>query len=178
MVIFHGGRSRDRIVRLGSDYTTASLLMFIDRCGTAALRWNPLHRTQNAKPKPISVPMWKHIFIVLLIAASVFASAHLKRVPAGPAAEFRCRLPDIVCDACRGAVTAELKKEPGIRDVHFEGEDRKELVVTHSAQRTPASLRASLARIGYPPEVLDGDPSKAVSHQKCVCPVERAKQQQ
>ena len=177
MLIFHGGQSRDRIVRLGSDYTTASLLMFIDRCG-AALRWNSLLRTQNTKPKPISVPMWKHILTVLLIAASVFASAHLKRVPAGPDAEFRCRLPDIVCDACRGAVTAELKKETGIRDVHFEGEDRKELVVTHSAQRTSASLRASLARIGYPPEVLDGDPSKAVSHQKCVCPMERAKQQQ
>lgn len=122
--------------------------------------------------------MWKYILIVLLIAASVFASAYIKRVPAGPDAEFRCRLPDIVCDACRGAVTAELKNESGIRDVRFEGEDRKELVVTHSAQRTPASLRASLARIGYPPEALDGDPSKAVSHQKCVCPVERAKQQQ
>lgn len=122
--------------------------------------------------------MYKHILIVLLIAASVFASARMKRVPEGPDAEFRCRLPDIVCDACRGAVTAELKKEAGIRDVRFEGADRKELVVTHSARRTPESLRISLAHIGYPAEALDGDPSKAVSHQKCVCPVERAKQQQ
>lgn len=123
--------------------------------------------------------MFKHILIILLIAASVVASTHLKRsVPEGPAAEFRCRLPDIACDACRGSVIAELKKEAGIHDVRFEGEDRKELVVTHSSRRTAESLRASLAHIGYPAEALDGDPSKALSHQKCVCPVERAKQQQ
>jgi copper chaperone CopZ len=137
---------------------------------------------QTNKPKPISAPMWKHILIVLLIvlliAASVFASAHMKRTPEGPDAEFRCRLPDIVCDACRGSVTAELKKEAGIRKVRFEGEDRKELVVTHSSRRTPESLRSSLARIGYPAEALDGDPSKAISHQKCVCPAQSTKTRQ
>ena len=71
-------------------------------------------------------------------------------------------------------MTEELKKEAGIRAVRFEGEDRKELVITHSAGRTPESLRVSLARIGYPPEALDGDANKAVSHQKCVCPAEKA----
>ena len=48
--------------------------------------------------------------------------------------EFLCGLRDMVCDACRGAVTGELKKEAGIRAVRFEGADRKELVVGHSAR--------------------------------------------
>jgi copper chaperone CopZ len=122
--------------------------------------------------------MWKHLLAIFLVVSAVLASFYFPRVPEGPDAEFRCRLPDIVCDACRGAVTAELKKEAGIRDVRFEGADRKELVVTHSARLTPEALRNSLAHIGYPAEALAGDASKAVSHQKCVCPVEQAKAQQ
>ena len=39
-LIFHGGWSRVRCVRLGSAYTAALLLMFIDRRSSAALRWN------------------------------------------------------------------------------------------------------------------------------------------
>ena len=118
--------------------------------------------------------MFKHILIILLIVASVFASAHMNLVPEGPDAEFRCRLPDIKCDACRGAVSSLLRKEAGIRAVRFEGADGKELVVTHSARLTPEALRNSLAHIGYPAEALDGDPAKAVSHQKCVCPLQQA----
>lgn len=119
--------------------------------------------------------MWKHLLAILLLTSTVVGVAHFHRDNAGPDAEFRCHLPDIKCDGCRSAITQELTEESGIRAVRFEGAERKDLVITHRANRTVESLRTSLARIGYPPEVLAGDPTKAVSHEKCVCPMERAK---
>ena len=46
----------------------------------------------------------------------------------------------LVCDACRGAVTGELKKEAGIRAVRFEGADRKELVVGHVEEQRRSDI--------------------------------------
>ncbi len=147
-------------------------VMFIDRCGPRRPPLGAMHGRISSTIR--STAMLKHLVIVILIVAAVGVSAYVQHRPTGPDAEFRCRLPDIACDACRGSVISELKEEPGIRAVRFEGEDRKELVVTHSASRTPETLRASLARIGYPAEAIAGDASKALSHAKCVCPSEQA----
>ena len=117
--------------------------------------------------------MYKHLFAIAALIAVVFA-AQKSREPSGPDAEFRCRLPDIKCDACRNQVSEELAKFRGIRATRFEGEDRKELVITHAASIPGGDIANALALIGYPPEVINGDPSKAVSHAKCVCPLEAA----
>jgi hypothetical protein len=119
--------------------------------------------------------MKKHIITGVLLLSAAIGLGQVQRLQDGKLEEFHCRLPDIKCDGCRASVSDELLKESGIRAVRFEGEDRKELVVSHTSKRTTASLQTSLTRIGYSVESLNGDPSKAVSHQSCVCPTERAK---
>jgi hypothetical protein len=115
--------------------------------------------------------MYKHLFAVMALISVVFA-AQKSRTSSGPDAEFRCRLPDIKCDACRNQVSQELAKFRGIKATRFEGDDRKELVITHAASVPKGELKNALTIVGYPPEVLDGDSSKAVSHAKCECPLE------
>ena len=119
--------------------------------------------------------MKKVLLALLFLTVSVFATARLQRAAEGPDQEFRCYLAEIRCDACRSEVTTELKKESGIRAVRFEGEDRKSLVVTHGSNRTEASLRQSLKRLGYPLDPPGANPAKPVSTENCACPVERAK---
>jgi copper chaperone CopZ len=119
--------------------------------------------------------MKKYLFALLLLTASVFAAARLQRAAEGPDQEFRCHLAEIRCDACRSEVTTELKNESGIRAVRFEGEERKDLVVTHASSRSRESLKQSLKRLGYPLETPEGGTAKPVSSDNCACPVERAK---
>jgi copper chaperone CopZ len=119
--------------------------------------------------------MKKHLFTLLFLTASVFAAARLQKAAEGPDQEFRCHLAEIRCDACRSEVTTELKNESGIRAVRFEGEDRKDLVVTHASSRSRESLKQSLKRLGYPLETPEGGTAKPVSSDNCACPVERAK---
>ena len=117
--------------------------------------------------------MIKHLIAILSLIAVAFA-VQRNHAPSGPDAEYRCRLPDIKCDACRNQVSQELAKFRGIRATRFEGEDRKELVITHAASVPKGDLANALTLVGYPPEAITGDPSKAVSHAKCVCPMEAA----
>lgn len=117
--------------------------------------------------------MKKYLFAFLFLAASVFAIDRLRRATEGPDQEFHCNLAEIRCDACRNEVTTELKNESGIRAVRFEGEERKDLVVTHASSRTEASLRQSLKRLGYSLDTPVGSPAKSVSSDNCACPVER-----
>ncbi len=119
--------------------------------------------------------MKKYLFALLFLTASVFATTLVQRAAEGPDQEFRCYLAEIRCDACRNEVTTELKKESGIRGVRFEGDDRKDLVLTHASSRTEESLRQSLKRLGYPLNTSSDSPAKPVSSDNCVCPVERAK---
>ena len=119
--------------------------------------------------------MKKHLLTGVLLLSAAIAFGQIQRLRDGKLEEFRCRLPDVKCDGCRTSISEELLKESGIRSVRFAGEDRKELVISHTSKRTGESLQTSLARIGYSAESLNGDPAKAVSHQACVCPTERAK---
>lgn len=119
--------------------------------------------------------MKKYLFTLLFLTVSVFAAARLQKAAEGPDQEFRCHLAEIRCDACRSEVTTELKNESGIRAVRFEGEDRKDLVVTHASSRSRESLKQSLKRLGYPMETPEGGTAKPVSSDNCACPVERAK---
>jgi hypothetical protein len=118
--------------------------------------------------------MKKYLFVLLLLTASVSAN-RLQRAAEGPDQEFRCHLAEIRCDSCRFEVASELKKGSGIRSVRFEGEDRKDLVVTHASSRSQDSLKLSLKLLGYPLETPEGSAAKPVSSDNCACPVERAK---
>ncbi len=124
------------------------------------------------RPSPI---MKKILLALLFLTASVFATARLRRVAEGPDRDFRCNLAAIRCDACRNEIAAELKHESGVRAVRFEGQDRKDLVVTHAPSRSEESLRQSLKRLGYSLDTPAGNPAKPVSTENCACPVERAK---
>ena len=119
--------------------------------------------------------MKKVLLALLFLTVSVFATARLQRAAEGPDQEFRCHLAAIRCNACRNEITTELKHESGIRAVRFEGQDRKELVVTHAPSRSEESLRQSLKRLGYPLDPPGANPAKPVSTENCACPVERAK---
>lgn len=119
--------------------------------------------------------MKKHLLTGALLLSAAIALGQLQRLRDGKLEEFRCRLPDVQCDGCRTSISEELLKESGIRAIRFEGADRKDLVISHTLKLTEESLQSSLARIGYSTESLNGDPTKAVSHQACVCPTERAK---
>jgi hypothetical protein len=118
--------------------------------------------------------MWKSLLAIgVLGAASIFLG--LKHSAARTAdVIFRCRLPDIQCDSCRDTITREIFQHSGIRRVHFEGEDRKELVVTHAPSRSEDSLRATLVRLGYTPNVAQGT-TKSMATGQCACPLEQAK---
>lgn len=104
-----------------------------------------------------------------MLGIAFAAQRHL--VPSGPDTEFRCRLPDVKCDGCRGSITTDLAKVRGIRSTRFEGDDRKTLIIVHAASLSRESLNVALTNIGYPPESM----AEAVSHAKCVCPTEQAK---
>jgi copper chaperone CopZ len=119
--------------------------------------------------------MKKLLFGLLSLTASLFATARLQRAAESPDQEFRCHLAEIRCDACRTEVATELKKESGIRAVRFEGEDRKDLVVTHALRRSEASLKQSLKRLGYSLDADEGSSAKPSSSDNCACPVDRAR---
>ncbi len=94
--------------------------------------------------------MWKHLAAISLFLLAVVVVAHFRRGPELSDADFRCRLPDIQCDACRGAIAAELRKNSGIRAVVFEGPDRKTLVVTHQADFRARGVRTFIYSMPCP----------------------------
>lgn len=147
--------------------------MVIDRFRGTVSRVE-IRKSAAALPIAINnIQMYKYLIAIAALVAVVLA-AQKSRTPSGPDAEYRCRLPDIKCDACRNQVSEELAKFRGIRATRFEGEDRQELVITHAASIPNGDLANALTLVGYPPEAMNGDPSKAVSHAKCVCPMEAA----
>ena len=126
-------------------------------------------------PKRTLKMMNKKLLFAALLFALVSVAGGMSFRGSKNLSEFRCHLSDIKCDACRAAVSEALEREKGIVGVRFEGEERKDLVIRHRSERSVESLREALARIGYPPEALGEASTQAVSHQQCVCPVERAK---
>lgn len=133
-----------------------------------------LRNQMRALRRPAQI-MKKVLLALLFLTLSVFATAWLQGAAEGPDQEFRCNLAAIPCDACRNEITNELKHESGIRAVRFEGQDRKDLVVTHAPSRNEESLRQSLKRLGYSLDTPAGNPAEPVSTENCACPVERAK---
>jgi hypothetical protein len=114
--------------------------------------------------------MKKYLLILSLLATSAFAVGRLQRYAEGPDQQFRCYLSEIQCDACRTQITEEFNRESGIRQVAFEGADRKELLITHAPFRTEQSLKDSLARLGYRLDAPATADKKPASADNCACP--------
>lgn len=119
--------------------------------------------------------MKKHLLLFAILAGLAFAFGRIQRHAEGPDQNFRCYLSEIQCDACRSQITEAFSKESGIRKVSFEGDDRKELVVTHASSRTELSIKESLARLGYHLDAPAATGAKPASADNCACPGTRKK---